>query len=86
MNQTAEASVVGSGLSGLQLTPISMGGPADVLPLGMASGTTETVTLPATGKVRVGTGLDGFIWVSYTMAAGGKATQAQIASVTAKAT
>ncbi len=86
VNQTAQASVVSSGLNAVQLAPMPAGD-ANTLSTGLVSGVTTTVTLPATGLVRVGTGLNGFVWASYTTGvSGGSTIQAQIASLTAKAT
>ncbi len=87
VNQTAQSSVVSSGLNAVQLEPMQSGGVANTLSTGLVSGVTTTVTLPATGTVRVGTGLNGYIWASYTTSvSGGSTIQAQIASLTAKAT
>lgn len=83
VNASQEGTVQSSGLSTGQLTP----GTSNTLPSGLASGVTTTLTLPATPPTRVGSGLSGYIWVSYaTSASGGSTVQAQIASVTAKAT
>jgi hypothetical protein len=83
VNASQEASVQSVGLSAGQLAPPT----AATLTSGLSSGVTTTLTLPASGPVRVGSGISGYIWVSYsTSASGGATTQAQIASITAKAT
>ncbi len=84
VNNSAQSSVVASGLSSLQLTPMP-NGDANTLPSGLASSVTTTVTLPATGTVRVGTGINGYIWASYSTGTSNGATiQAQVAQLTVK--
>ena len=86
INASNEPSVLSSGLSTSQLTPMPSG-TANTLSSGLASGVKTTVTLPATGAQSVGHGINGYIWVSYTTGASNGATiQANIGSLTAKAT
>jgi hypothetical protein len=86
VNLSQESSVVSSGLSGGQVVPMQAGGPANTI-TPLPSGLSVTLTLPATSPVRVGSGLSGYIWVSYTTgSSSGATTQAQLASLTAKAT
>lgn len=87
VNQTAESAVLSTGLSTGQLTTMASGGPANTLSSGLPSGVTTVITLPASAPVKVGTGLNGYVWASYTTGvSGGSTIQAQIGSVTAKAT
>ncbi|MCL5100921.1 MAG: hypothetical protein M1122_03145 [Candidatus Marsarchaeota archaeon] len=75
--QSSEASVE----SGTSLSSINAG---NTISGGMPSGQSITVTLPATGSVNLNTGLQGYVWVSYT-SSGGSTVITQFAQVNVKA-
>ncbi len=84
VNASQESTVQSSGLTSALLS-----NNANNLISGLASGTTTTISLPvlAPGQAHVGQGISGYIWVQYTTgSSSGAVTQAQLASVTAKAT
>lgn len=87
INASQESSVQSTGLTTAMLTP-QTAGPSNNIVSGLPSGTTTTVTLSVigAGQAHVGQGISGYIWVQYTTgSSGGAVTQAQLASVTAKA-
>jgi hypothetical protein len=85
VNASQEAGVLSDGLTGVS----NLAAPNTIVG-GLASGVTTTVTLPAaSSNIRVGSELSGYIWVTYTTKTNssvGLPVQAQIASVSAKAT
>ena len=54
---------------------------------GLASGQVVSLTLPVSSKTstKLGTVMNGYIWVEYTTAAGGAPSYAQVATIQAKA-
>ena len=85
VNNSAQSAVTASGLSSAQLTPMPSGD-ANTLANGLPSSVTTTVTLPASGTVRVGSSISGYIWASYSTGTSNGATiQAQVAQITVKA-
>jgi hypothetical protein len=81
VNTSAESTVQSSGLSSA-----TTGTGANTI-TSLSSGVTTTVLLPVNGGNKAGSAIQGYIWAAYTPSgSSGSTVNAQIASVTAKAT